>query len=294
MMDAPQSPRRGRNSSLAASTRGSSRPTRRRRPHNSGRSMSRMTSRIRPRCSFQSADQYEEDDGQNLFDSIPQIIWLMDAQGHLEAFNHAWDVYTGVSLAQCLDSDAKICVHPDDVERVEKAWTESLATGAPLSVEVRLRRYDGQFRWHISRGNSIRDHNDVVTNWVGTCMDFHEMREYSDLVNNMQQELRDERKLLQTVIAQSPVAIVASRADTGKIFLSNDKMNQIWQQNINADTFGDYNWEGFKYDGKKYQPDEWPLARSCMRGEVILREDVICQVGKSNFINTASFALCSS
>ncbi len=42
-------------------------------------------------------------------------------------------------------------VHPDDLPNTVAAWTAAVASGIPRGIEVRIRRADGVYRWHVAR-----------------------------------------------------------------------------------------------------------------------------------------------
>jgi signal transduction histidine kinase len=65
---------------------------------------------------------------------------------------------------------------PDDFVAAAERWAEALATGHRYEVEVRLRRADGIYRWHIMRAVAIRDNNGEITRWIGTNSDIEDQK----------------------------------------------------------------------------------------------------------------------
>ena len=45
-------------------------------------------------------------------------------------------------------------------------------------MEQRLQRFDGVFRWHLSRFTAFKDDCGQVTLWVGTSTDIHDQKIY--------------------------------------------------------------------------------------------------------------------
>ena len=68
-------------------------------------------------------------------------------------------------------------LHPDDRERVLKAWRESVANGTPYEQEERHRRADGQYRWFLSRGVPLKDSEGRILRWYGTNTDIEDRKE---------------------------------------------------------------------------------------------------------------------
>jgi len=60
-----------------------------------------------------------------------------------------------------------------------KAWSRSLETGEPYSVEYRCRRFDGSWRWMLGRALPFRDADGKIQGWFGTCTDFDELYKVS-------------------------------------------------------------------------------------------------------------------
>ncbi len=132
-----------------------------------------------------------EDDAYRLIaESIPQLVWVADPAGRATFLNRRWEAYTGVPVPDLLDRvrrngpagpgpDAALpgaaLIHPDDAAARTAAWEASVRTGEPHEVELRLRRADGAYRWHVSRGLPVRDAAGRVTGWFGTCTDVDDL-----------------------------------------------------------------------------------------------------------------------
>lgn len=123
-----------------------------------------------------AAMQDSETRFRSLADSVPQIIWVTNADGTLEFINARWIEYTGMDLAKSL-LDANRGVHPDDLNRAISAWRESQQTGKPYEMEMRLRRADGVYRWFLARSVPLCDASGSVTRWFGTSTDIHEQKQ---------------------------------------------------------------------------------------------------------------------
>jgi diguanylate cyclase (GGDEF)-like protein/PAS domain S-box-containing protein len=57
-----------------------------------------------------------------------------------------------------------------------EAWQHAAATHDPYTVECRVRRSDGVFRWWLIRGVPQRDAAGVILKWFGTCTDIHDLK----------------------------------------------------------------------------------------------------------------------
>jgi PAS domain S-box-containing protein len=113
-----------------------------------------------------------------LAESIPQLVWTADAEGHGDYYNQNWCEYTGLSVAQSVGSGWLAALHPDDIEKVTQVWSNAVSTGTLYEHESRLRRAtDGYYRWHLVRGLPLKDEQGVVVKWFGTCTEIHEQKQ---------------------------------------------------------------------------------------------------------------------
>lgn len=64
-------------------------------------------------------------------------------------------------------------IHPDDYEENVRIWSHSLATGDAYRCDVRVRRKDGNYRWHAVIGEPVFDKDDKIIKWVGAFTDIH-------------------------------------------------------------------------------------------------------------------------
>jgi PAS domain S-box-containing protein len=106
-----------------------------------------------------------------LVEAMPQIAWTADGDGRLDLLNDRWFGYTG------LDRDASdtvamdAAIHPDDREALAVSWADSLGRGQDLETQVRIRRHDGAYRWHLLRAVPLRGAEGAVVTWIGTSTD---------------------------------------------------------------------------------------------------------------------------
>ena len=67
-------------------------------------------------------------------------------------------------------------MHPEDVPRWVEGWERVRSSGTNLALDVRLRRGDGAYRWHLVRASPIRDLAGAVLKWLGTCTDIDDQK----------------------------------------------------------------------------------------------------------------------
>lgn len=114
-----------------------------------------------------------------LADSLPQHIWTADPNGKLNYFNKSVLDYSGFPLHQLYGEGWLKVVHPDDRDLNVERWNESLTTGKEFVFEHRFRRYDGEYRWQLSRAQPQRDAQGNIQMWVGTSIDIQEQKTFA-------------------------------------------------------------------------------------------------------------------
>ena len=126
-----------------------------------------------------------------IIDTIPAQAWRALPDGSVDYFNQRWHDYTGLSPTEALGWGWKAIIHPEDAARVMDKWThEVLPSGKPGEIEVRLRRFDGEYRWFIVRVEPLRDELGHVLQWYGTNTDIDDLKRAEDKLRRDEQELR--------------------------------------------------------------------------------------------------------
>ena len=63
-------------------------------------------------------------------------------------------------------------------------------------MECRFRRYDGEYRWHLTRAVPEKDSEGNVMVWIGTCTDIHNQKLFAEeLEKNVQERTLDLKKI---------------------------------------------------------------------------------------------------
>jgi PAS domain S-box-containing protein len=138
-----------------------------------------------------AADRLRESEARFRFlsESIPSIVWSADANGRVAYVNQRGLEYFGITEDERVQQPQGHLLHPEDRERCIGAWHRAVREGSNFEIEARSRRYDGAYRWFVTRAVPFRAVNGPILSWFGVSMDIHEQRE-------MQEALRqaDRRK----------------------------------------------------------------------------------------------------
>jgi PAS domain S-box-containing protein len=109
-------------------------------------------------------------------EGISQLAWAMSPDGWIFYYNQRWYDYTGTTLER-MEGWGWIDVHdPQDLPRMLRIWRRAIAAEQPWEDEFKLRRADGEMRWHLSRAMPVRDADGRIFRWFGTNTDNHDQK----------------------------------------------------------------------------------------------------------------------
>jgi PAS domain S-box-containing protein len=111
-----------------------------------------------------------------LADQAPLMIWRCDAAKHCDFFNRPWLEFTGRRMETELGFRWVELVHPEDAGARVAAFSAAFNRRESFSIEYRLRRHDGAWRWLLDNGQPT-----IVggrfTGYIGSCIDITETRQ---------------------------------------------------------------------------------------------------------------------
>ena len=123
-----------------------------------------------------TAIRESEAEFRTMAEAMPQIVWIKGPDGSNTYFNQHWTDYTGLTLAESRGHGWNKQFHPEDLLRAQDAWQKATATIGTYSIESRLRRADGVYRWWLVRGVPLQDAAGNILKWFGTCTDIHDLK----------------------------------------------------------------------------------------------------------------------
>lgn len=109
-------------------------------------------------------------------DSMPQKIFTADSSGGVDFVNPAWVEYLGRPAEDVFGWAWLQYVHPDDRAPSKLQWESCVASGQPFQCEHRFRRHDGDYRWHLTRAQALRDAEGRIGMWLGSNTEIEEQK----------------------------------------------------------------------------------------------------------------------
>ncbi len=112
----------------------------------------------------------------NLANGGSTLIWTSGLDSGCNYFNEPWLRFTGRTTAQEMGSGWAEGVHPDDVAACLKTYESAFDRRQPFTMEYRLRRADGEYRWLRDDGNPRFDTMGRFLGYIGFCVDISEQK----------------------------------------------------------------------------------------------------------------------
>jgi PAS domain S-box-containing protein len=111
-----------------------------------------------------------------LIDTVPIMLWMTGPDTRSTFVNRALLDFVGQSKEQQLEHGWRTAVHPDDVDHWMRGCVREVSPQPPCSVEYRLRRADGEYRWVLAVSLARFDLQGTFLGHVGSCIDITERR----------------------------------------------------------------------------------------------------------------------
>lgn len=124
-----------------------------------------------------------------LANTVAQLSWMAEADGHIFWYNDRWYEYTGTDLEEMQGWGWQKVHHPDHLDRVLEQVKAAWPAGQPYELTFPLRSKEGEYRWFLTRVVPILDEQGEVQRWFGTNTDVTEMRQLQDQLERAYQDL---------------------------------------------------------------------------------------------------------
>ena len=154
-----------------------------------------------------------------IIDTIPSIVWVTGPDGGNTYANRRLLDYIGVPPKDFRKRGWQQFVHPDDLPETLKAFHHAIETGTSYEAVHRVRRSDGEFRWHRERGEPLRDREGRIIQWYGLSIDVDEAKKAEDRLRRSEAYLAEAQRLSHSgVAAYNETATLYGSEETYRIW----------------------------------------------------------------------------
>jgi PAS domain S-box-containing protein len=120
-------------------------------------------------------------------EKAPIMVWRAALNMECDYFNEIWLAFTGRTMDQEKGNGWTEGVHPEDLDRCLKIYTEHFAKRQVFEMEYRLRRFDGAYRWLFDRGVPYSDDSGEFKGYIGSCIDISERKAAQEALKKTQE-----------------------------------------------------------------------------------------------------------
>src|SRR5581483_3449345 len=188
-------------------------------------------------------------------DTAPVLIWTADVDQRRTYVSKSWLDLTGRSLEEELGTGWIDNIHPNDRHACIVAYAHCCNRRRPFTLEYRVRRHDGEYRWLLDNGRARVGPDGTFVGYVGTATDITERKRAEDALAKNENQVR-------LFVEHTPVAVAMFDREMRYILTS-----RRWLINYNL---GDRNVIGKNhYDVMPQIPDRWKaIHKRCLAGAV--------------------------
>ena len=179
--------------------------------------------------------------------AAPVMIWMSGPDKLCTFFNKGWLDFTGRSPEQELGNGWAEGVHREDIDRCLDVYQNSFNARESFTMEYRLRRSDGEYRWLLDSGTPRFASDGAFLGYIGSCIDITERKAAEEEARRRREqvELLGRVSLLGEMTASlaheldQPLAAILSNATAAMQYLEQGKLDPEQLQEILTDVVGD-------------------------------------------------------
>jgi PAS domain S-box-containing protein len=111
-----------------------------------------------------------------MMEASPSMISMSGVDARCTYFNTRWLELTGRKLEQELGDGWAEGIHPEDLEQCLDEYRRAFAAREPFTLEYRLRRADGEYRWLLDHGVPRIEASGEFRGYMSSCIDVTDIR----------------------------------------------------------------------------------------------------------------------
>jgi PAS domain S-box-containing protein len=134
--------------------------------------------------------------------AVPGMLWVTGPDGEVMRVNQRTLDFTGArSVEDLRNLGWKEFLHPEDFPKTANAFFHAIQTGESYENLQRVRRVDGEYRWHHVRAEPLRDREGRIIEWYGLSVDIDEGKKVEERLRRSEAYLAEVQRLTHTATA---------------------------------------------------------------------------------------------
>ena len=167
----------------------------------------------------EEAIRESEDRLRQIAETVPGLLWSNGPDGEPTQINQRMLDYSGMRFEDFKLRGWEAFVHQADFPETARAFYHAIQTGTSYEGVMRLRRADGEFRWHHARCQPLRDREGRIIQWYGLSVDIDEKKKAEDLLRRSEARLAEAQRLTHIgVAAYNETATLYGSEETYRIW----------------------------------------------------------------------------
>lgn len=170
--------------------------------------------------------QVREHELLHIIDTVPSMLWAASPTGEATHISRRLSEYSGWTLEKFLNLGWEKFHHPDEFETTARDFFRSIQTGESFDSVHRLRRRDGEYRWHHVMGEPLRDPEGKIIQWYGLSIDIDDRKKAEDHLRETRAKLNRASRI--AMVAELSASIAHELNQPLTSVLANAQASKRW------------------------------------------------------------------
>ncbi|MFA9465537.1 MAG: PAS domain S-box protein [Velocimicrobium sp.] len=132
----------------------------------------------------------------NILNQLPSLAWMSDKKLECNYVNNVWSSFIGLKQEENLRTVWYNSIHPEDLEHYETMRKQAISNQKSFQCEVRVRRYDGEYRWCLAIDTPYYDLKDNFFGYIGSVYDITERKEAEEVLARYRKIIDNARDII--------------------------------------------------------------------------------------------------